>query len=370
MQMIKFEWKKLWKSKTYFILLFITIAFIASLFIRNFYYQDIVKAEKIERFQDHVSVVITQYIGDVKSLSEKNRVVDPSLEEAVANGKALHEKLQELITVIDTDEHLTALTLEIEVYELAMQYQSLDRRFDLSKVEMEDEITLNEQLLEKELPKEDLHASIQPAIFMKQIVQLVLNTFGFFIIFITIGTPILKDFDDKSIKLSYALPISSPYMVISKWISASISAISWLIIVIVSSYGISMIFGKKETNPFEYPLFTADNSLITAESYLQQSILFGLLYIFMLTSFFIFIIFLLKNTFINQILLLLLFIINFIMIQNGVIFSFLPWSYQELNTAILQQQSPSWPGIVFMILLTGILLLLAIQASKRREYRG
>lgn len=369
MKIIQFEWKKLSKSKIYFVILLITVAFIAGLFIRNYYYQDIVRADKVEKFQEHASEVIRQFIGDQQTLRESFDGVDPALEEVIDKGQALYGKLQELITAIDTDEHLAALQYEIETYQLAMQYQSLDRRFNLSKVEMEDEIRLNEQLLKKELPKEALNASIQPAIFIKQVVQLLLNTFGFFIILIIIGTPIIREFDDQSIKLSYALPISSTYMILSKWVSISISAISWLILVFISSYGISKLFGKNEINSFDYPLFTKDFNFMTVENYLQQSSLLGLLYVLMLTAFFIFLTFLLKNTLVVQISLLLLFIMNFIMIQNEFVFSILPWSYQELDIAILQQQSLSWIGTLFSILLTGILLFLAIRASKRRDYR-
>lgn len=370
MRIIKFEWKKLWKAKMYFAMLLLTILLIAGLFIRNVYYQDIIKVERIGGFQEHANFVINQYIGDAKSLSESIGVVDPSLEEAIDTGKVLHEKLQALITAVDEDEYLLALELEITVYELAMQYQSLDRRFALSKIEMEDEIRLNEQLLKKEFPKEELNASIQPAIFMKQVIQLLLNTFGFFIVFMIVGTPVIKEFDDQSFKLSYVLPISSTYMVLSKWISVSISIVNYLMIVLVFSYGISAIFGRKETNPFEYPLFSGEGSFMTAENFLWQSIIWGLLYVLLVIGLFILLTFLLKNTLVVQILLLLLFIVNFIMIQNGFIFTDLPWSYQELNAAILQQQSFSGVGVLLSIFLTGILLFLAIQACKRRGYRA
>lgn len=369
MDIIKFEWKKLWKSKIYLIILLVTIAFIVGLFIRNYYYQDIVKTEKVETFQAQGSVVITQFIGDQQLLRNDTQAVDPNLEVAIEAGKALYAKIQELVAAVDMDEHLAALDLEIEVYELAMEYQALERSFPLSKTEMENEIRLNEELLRQELPKEALNASIQPAVFMKQVVQLVLNSIGFFLIIIIIGIPIVRAFDDHSIKLSYPLPVSAKSMVLAKWVSMSISAGFWFAVVLGTSYGISTLFGKEEMKAFQYPFFVVDDSFITAGSYLGQTLLFGVIYILMLTAFFIMLTFLLKNTLVVQISFLLLFIMNFIMIQNGVIFASLPWSYQELNVAILQQQGIAWIGLLFSILITGILLLLAIRASKRREFR-
>ncbi|WP_042220666.1 ABC transporter permease [Oceanobacillus manasiensis] len=369
MKIIQFEWKKLWKSKAFIAILLITIALIAGLFTRNYFYQDIVKTQKMEMFREHSLNVISQVDADRDTLEEIGEGVDPILEENVELGLSLYRKLQELRAAVDAGEDLSALQLENEAYELAMQYLSKDKRYPLTEIEMQDEVKLNEELLQKELPKEDLQASIQPAVFMKQVMQLLFNTFGFFILVVIIGTPIVKEFDDHTIKLTYGLPISSHRLVLSKWLSMVLSGAIWFGLVLLAAYAVSTVLGKDLANPFEYPLYTEQMTFITMGEYVTQSIFFGLFYLILLMSFFIFLSFLLKSTLVVHIVLLILFVVNFIMTSNGVIHPIIPWSYQELGQAVILSETASWIGAVLSLVLTSILLLFAILTSKRREYR-
>ncbi|GAQ18259.1 hypothetical protein OPHB3_2198 [Oceanobacillus picturae] len=371
MKIIQFEWKKLWKSKAFIAFLLITVAIVAALFTRNYFYQDIVKSKKVESFQEQSSNVIATVNTDRKTLEEIGEGVDPTLEENIELGLSLYQKLQELLAAVDADEDLSALQLENDAYELAMQYISMQEgfRYPLTELEMQDEIKLNEELLQKELPKEDLHASIQPAVFMKQVVQLLFNTFGFFILVVIIGTPIVKEFDDRTIKLSYGLPISSRRLVLSKWLSMVLSGTTWFGLIMLTTYAISTVFGKEIANPFEYPLYTEQMTFMTSGEYVTQSIIYGLFYLIVLMSFFIFLSFLLKNTLVVHIVLLILFVINFMMTSNGLIHFALPWSYQELDQTVLLRENASWIGAILSLVLTGVLLLFAVLSSKRREYR-
>ncbi|BAC12228.1 hypothetical conserved protein [Oceanobacillus iheyensis HTE831] len=368
MKILLFEWKKLWKSKAFILLLLVSMILIAGLFIRNYIYQDIVKSQKIEMYQDHASNVLSQLMGDQEDRREIGEGVDPILEEKVEVGSSLYGKHEELITAINEDEEITALQLENETYDLAIKYHSLEKNYPLSKIDMEDEIRLNEELLMKQLPKENLNASIQPAVFMKQVIQLLLNTFGFLILIVIIGTPMIKEFDDNTIRLTYGLPISSRRMVLSKWGGLVLSGMTWFGIVLLFTYFIVATFGKELPNPFEYPFYTEQMNFILGEDYIQQSIIFGMLYLLTLTALFVWLMFLMKNTLVVHLVILFLFLINFLVIKSGFVYPFLPWSYQELDVVTLQQKQASWIGVFLNIGITTLLLLLAITSSKRREY--
>ena len=370
MHMIKFEWKKLCRLRVFISFLLMTILLIACLFIRNDMQQDMVKAERVEFFRHHSSEVTSQLVTDQKRQSEIGEGADSRLEESIEVGKTLYAKLQDLITHITEDGHMKALQLENDVYELAMHYQSLDKRYPMSQPEMEDEIKLNNKLLKNELPKENLAISIQPAVFMKQTVQLFVNTFGFFILLVIIGTPIAREFDDETIKLTYVLPISSTRMVVSKWISLVLAGMAWLFVVFLSAYTISRLFGSEVKNPFNYPFFTKDMTFISAGDYVQQSIIFSVIYLFVLMSVFICLSFLVKNTLIVHIVLFILFSINVLVIKKGGAHPLLPWSYQDLDFTVLQHEAASWLGAIFSFLVTIIMLLLAIKASQRRDYQS
>lgn len=369
MRIIQFEWKKLFRLKVFMTFILITILFITGLFIRNYLYQDIVKARTIDHFQDQASRVSSQLFIDQMKQIDIGEGKESTLDEAIETGVALHGKLQELLSSIKEDEHLLALQVENEAYELAFYYQSLNRYYPLSGVEMEDEIRLNQELLKHGLPKEDLTASVQPAVFMKQTVQLLLNTFGILILLVIVGTPILKEFDDNTIKLSYALPISSTKMVLSKWTSLVIGGAVWLLVVFLFSYTISTLFGKEQASTYEYPFFTKQMSFISAAEYIQQSIVIIFIYLLLLMSVFMLLSFFVKSTLIVHSMIVILLIGNSLIIRTNMTYSLLPWNYQELDFTLLQYEGISWQVIIFSFILAACLLLLTIKASKRREYK-
>lgn len=368
MRMIQFEWKKLFGMKIFYFFIGITILLIIGLFVRNYAYQDIITSERLEHFKHHTSEISSQLSTDQKDLEEIGSEADPLLIESIETGRSLHEKLYELITAIENDEQLDALKIENRVYELALNYQSLGRHYPMSATDMEYEIMLNEDLLMKELPKENLTSSIQLAVFMKQVSQYILSTSLFLIFLVIVGTPMLKEFDDHTIKLSYVLPISSKQMIFSKWISLCLAGISWLIVTFVTSFTVAKLFGYAEKGSFDYPFFTAHMTLISASEYLQQVMLTSILYLCMLMGLFILLSFLIKNSYIVYIVLCILFIGNYIILQSNLSNAWLPWNYQEMDLLILQTSSFPWVALLGMVIVTIILLLVSIGASKRREY--
>lgn len=368
MSMIRFEWKKLFRSKVYYYFLGITILFIIGLFVRNYYYQDIIASERIEHFKHHSSTISSQLITDQKSIEEMGDHPDPHLVETYEAGLALHTKLRELITSLENNEKLDVLQIENRVYELALHYQSLDGHYPMSRVDMENEMKLNNYLLEKVLPKENLSSSIQIAVFMKQVSQYALSSFVILILLIIVGTPILKEFDDQTIKLTYVLPVSSNEMIIFKWMSACLAGISWLIVIFATSFTVAKLFGRTEENVFDYPFFTGKMDLIPASEYFQQVMLVSIFYLFMVLALFIFLSFSIKNSYIAYIVLSLLFIGNYIVLQGGLIHSWLPWNYQEMDLLILQTETFPWVAFMGMISVTILWLIGSILVSKRRGY--
>lgn len=370
MGMIQFEWKKLFGMKIFYFFMCVTFVLIIGLFIRNHAYQDIITSERIEHFKFHTSEISSQLATDQKDLEDMGEQADPLLIESIETGISLHEKLYALITALEDDEQLDALKIENSVYELALAYQYLGKHYPMSATDMEYETMLNEDLLTKELPKENLTSSVQLAVFMKQVSQYLLSTFVFLILLIVVGTPTLKEFNDHTIKLTYALPISSIHTVVSKWISLCLAGISWLIVTFFTSFIVAKLFGYTEKGSFDYPFFTTDMTIITASEYLQQVMVMSVFYLCMLMALFIFLSFSIKNSYIVYITLCILFIGNYIVLQSDLLYSWLPWNYQEMDLLILQTNSFSWVAILGMISVTFVLLLLSIVASKRREYRG
>lgn len=368
MNVLKFEFKKLWRSRLFVIFLLLSIGLVLGLFARNFIYQDIIKAEKMSQIQQYSFNVRKTVIIDESELQEMGEEGDPVLEEEIEAGRALYSKLDEWVEAIDEDQALAALQLENEAYELAIYYHELNKQFPLSVSEMEAEMTLNHELIRIGLPKEDLHTSIQPAVFSKQVVLLFFNSFGFFILIVLMGLPIVKEFDDQTVKLTYGLPISPLRMVLAKWLMMIISAVIWFVSVIGTTLLISSWLGKGVDQPFNYPFDTQAAGFIQAGDYLQQAIGYGLLYLMMLVTWFTFFSFLLKRSLLVQCSLFSLFIMAEITISQGFINQWFPWLYQKLDVAITQTIAGSGLAVVANIACTIVLLLLSIAVSKRRGH--
>src|SRR5699024_8558723 len=159
----------------------------------------------------------------------------------------------------------------------------------------------------------------------KQVVLLFFNSVGFFILIVVVGLPIVKEFDDQTIKLTYGLPISSTRMVLTKWLSMVISSVIWFTSVIGFALLISSWIGKSVDQPFYYPFDTRQASFIQAGDYLQQVIGYGLLYLMMLVTLFTFFTFLFKRSLLVQCSLFSLFIMAEITISQGFIYQWFPW---------------------------------------------
>src|SRR5690625_2161761 len=122
MSLLKFEFKKLWRSRLFVIFFLLSIGCVLGLFVRNYIYQDIIKAEKMSQFQQYSFNVQSTVIVDTSDLYEIGEEGDPILEEEIEAGQALYSKLKELVTAIDENKELEALQLENEAYQLAMDY--------------------------------------------------------------------------------------------------------------------------------------------------------------------------------------------------------------------------------------------------------
>lgn len=367
MNLIKFELKKLWRSRIFIIFLLISIGLVVGLFGRNYISQAIIKAEKISQFQHYAFAVQRTVITDSANLQELGAEGDLLLEKEIEVGRALADQLKQLVIAIDEDQAIQSLQLENEAYEKAIDYLELDKHFPLSVYEIEAEITLNNELLSLGLPKEDLTASIQPAVFSKQIVSLFFNSFGFFVLIIIAGLPVGKEFDDQTIKLTYSLPVAPIQMVMTKWLSMLISCFVWFGSVIGTALVVSLMFGKTVVGQFDYPFATEQNSFLHANDYLSQVIVYGLLYLILLVSLFTCLTFILQRTMLVQATLILFFIIVEMIISQRFFPQWFPWIYQKLDISVIQTVSASPIAIYSFLIMIVLLLLFTVRASARRE---
>ncbi|CEG26220.1 ABC transporter permease [Bacillus sp. B-jedd] len=362
MKLLQFEFKKIVRSRVFLIFLLTSILFICGLFTRNIIQQDRIQAKKIEYFSKFSSAVFTQNEGDRLALENE---ANPDIEARIKTGDLLYSQLKQLLQAIDEKKWKEELIFEIKVYQLAMDYQELKGTFPLNKKDMQLGIKINQKLLERNLPKEDLDLSIQPPIFMKKIVTMLLNIAGFTLLLLVLGNQITKDFEDRTIHLVYGLPISRGRYVMIKFLSLFISGFVWLALVLAASYILpNFVAETVKGNSFNYPLLTDTAKIISISLYLKQAFLYSLCFIAFSISVLTFLGFLLRSTILTSIVTILIFIGGLIVTKNSPTSILNPFTLENINSSIVHMEV-SQNGIILTIGYSLLLLFMTLGINKR-----
>lgn len=367
MKLFLFEMKKIHHTRAFIIFIFLTVLFISGLYIKNYLQQDMIVANKVQQFSEHRSDVF----GDIQLYRKQKEegLLEPETEKKLAVAINLHGEINELIQAIQDKKWETELLTEIKVYQFAIVYQEMEGTFEKSKKDMLDTISLNEELLKKGLPKEDMDLSIQPSIFMKKIVSLLLNPFGFLILLLILGISITREFEEKNIQIVYVLPVSRHYYIVNKFISLVVLGIFWLFIVFFISYLLPYLFTETTENSFSYPLMSVEGNFITSSHYHKEAMIYSLFYIIFSVSILIFFGFLIRNTIVTYLLIIFLHIGNFIILTNGFMYQLNPFTYGMVDLGILNDDTQPLFGTSLLFGASIVLIIMSIYMNKRRGIR-
>ncbi|WP_042221047.1 ABC transporter permease [Oceanobacillus manasiensis] len=361
MNLLLFEFKKIIRTKAFPIFLIVTLALITGLFLRNVILQDTIVAQKIEHFSEYASEVSSENTGDNMTLHRDGP--NAAIEERLEVGKLLADQLSQLLGAIQNNLWEEELQVEIEVYETAITYKNMNGNFRASIADMEDISRLNEELLRVGLPKENMDLSIQTSIFLKKVVSLFLSTPGFLVFLLVLGVSITREFEDRNIQMVYALPIARLQYVLTKFTSVLLCGVSWLAVVFITSYLLPLVFGHNEGNIFHYPLFTAEGNFITTGDYVKKTILYSALFMTFTVSLLTLLGFLTKNTIVSYLVGIFVFVGSWIVIENGMVFSLNPLTYQNIDASSLYQQGYDVKGICALLIASVVLLALTSKDS-------
>lgn len=273
MKKIIFEWKKISRLKVFLIFLQLTFVFVFGLYFYNHMSQDQIKVKKTEYFTELRKDVSRQLL---QAEEEHKKRPSMGLSGQLHYGAELSAKLQQLIGTIHSGHWQAELQTEIEVYETAIQYTTYDSAyFGVSLIDMERIIKLNEELLKRNLPKEDFELSIQTSIFMKKVVSLVMNPIGFVMLLFVLGLIVTKEFDDNTIRQVFTLPMTRIEYMSIKFITIVSSGVLWLALIFGSSYLLGELLGRAEGNIFQYPIYTSQDTFISSGKYLIEAVLYS-----------------------------------------------------------------------------------------------
>lgn len=364
MKIILFEWKKLFRLKVYPVFLLLTLFFVSSLFFYNYLMQDQITTKKVEHFTKLRQDVSQQMFMLEDELSKKS---NPVLEAQLETAEELSNRLQELINIIYAKDARKELEVEIAVYETAQKFIRFENAyFGVSEMDMKKFISQNEELLKRNLPKEDLDLSIQPAIFVKKIVSLIMTPIGFILLVFVLGIVVTKELDEYSIRQVFSLPVSRSYYVVCKFFSLFVASILWLITVYGSAYLLGEVFGKKEGDFFNYPLYTKLDTFITSGEFIMQSMIYSISFIAFALCILLLVAYFFKNTITTYSFLLIFFAGGWLLSSYGFQHIWNPFTYQMVDQVIMDSPQYYPVGIVILFV-AGILSLFAATIIIRKR---
>lgn len=363
MKLLLFEFKKVMKAKVFLYFLLATVLFISIIFIYQIIQQDSIQAKKIDYYSSIARDVAQEnYI----SRDRLKQGPDADAEAKLEIGQPFYSDLTYLLEVYNNNDWEEEIKAEIVVSKHALNWRLHYPNFRISEYELNKTIRLNEELLKRQLPKEDLDLSIQPTIFTKKIISIFLNFIGFIGLLLVLGTVVTREFEDKNMQLVFSLPISRGRYIGMKFISLIMLAFLWLAAVFTVSFLLPYLFGGKREDIFNYPLYTYDDVFINSGDYLVKAIVLSLSFTLFAISLIVFISYLVRNTIITFIVAILLFISGYVVSEYGFYFLINPFSYQSIDGSVLRF-TEQYPVIhVILLLFAVVLVSLTIILNRKR----
>ncbi|WP_062354404.1 ABC transporter permease [Bacillus kwashiorkori] len=364
-KLLLFEGKKLFRSKVFLGFLIISLLFIGTLFIYHWTQQDVIKAKKVDHFSYLASSVSQQNMFDRERLKLVHS--DPPVEARLEIGTLLYQQLDALILSIEQNHWREELQNEINVYTTAIDYLNHEGRIELSAYEMNKVISLNEELLKRDLPKEDLQLSVQPALFLKKVVSILFHPIGFMILLFAVGMLITREFEEKNIQMVFTLPISNIKYISAKLFSIVLASLIWAIVVFIVSFLLPYLLWEEKSKIFQYPLYTIDDEFLNIGEYVQLAIIYTCSFIVFSIAMLNFVGFTLRNTIISFLVILLIFAGGYILIDYGISVIWNPLSYQNINQVILENPTyfPQGNVILWGFALVFVFLTFILNRERR-----
>lgn len=362
MSLLLFEFKKLFRSKLLFYFLIFSIIAVTLLFVRNFWQQESVRAEKITYFSKFARDVSMELEGNRKVLEDNP---SPELEEQVRIGSMVYAQVNEVVNAIQSQQTMDELTSENMLYQTAKQYKALGGTFYLSETEMDRVTRLNDELIRKGLPKEDLKLTIQPLLFTQLVLSYALTGFGFLALLLILLSSVTGEYEEKNVRLVYTLPFSRARYMLIKLGSFLVAGGMWLTIVTVSAYTLASQFTDGLENQSAYPFAEVEGNWILITDVIQNGMVLGGLALILVLTFGWFIGYTFRSTLLSYLIAILVVAGGALLVINGGPYQWNPLSALQVQQTLLDQYSTQWR--IYLLLLFSIVILVIGTLSINRK---
>ncbi|MFC6038896.1 ABC transporter permease subunit [Paenisporosarcina macmurdoensis] len=362
MNLLLFEFKKLFRSKLVLYFLVFSLIAVTLLFVRNVWQQERVQAEKIDYFSKFARDVSMELQGNRKVLEDNSL---PALEEQVRVGSMLYSQLNEVIFAIQSQRTMDEVTKENLLYEKAKEYKVLGGTFHLSDAEMDRVTRLNDQLIREGLPKEDLKLTVQPLLFTQLVLSYAMTGFGFLALLLILLSSVTGEYEEKNVRLVYTLPFSRSRYMLIKLGSFLVVGLVWLTVVALSAYVLASQFTEAVENQSAYPFAEVEGNWIQIVDVIPKGLLLGGMSLILVLTFGWFIAYTFRSTLLSYLIAILVVAGGALLVMNGGSSPWNPLSALQVQQTLLEQYLTQWR--IYLLLLVSIALLVVGTLSINRK---
>ncbi|WP_017187487.1 ABC transporter permease [Alkalibacillus haloalkaliphilus] len=364
MKLLVFEFKKMFFSKKFLVLLAFLVALVVLLFFRNVIFEEYVLDEKQSNYS---------YLVEVSEMN--NRTYTRQLEQDLEEGTEEYEEIEmrqemnldllntadELHNLVGTDEWQQQLNVEISFMEQVRDYRMAEGEYPITEEEIHHTLALNQQLLAQGIPKEIENYSQAPPNFLLQVVNLWVTLGALVVVLLLIGDLMTNEFESRSINLLFTQPFNRAHIIVSKFVSSLIVYLIVSVVVLLTPLGVSYLFGTEGN--FQYPVIIEVDGVLralTAVDYVVQAVgLMSVMVVFMISLYLLYSL-LFKQTIMTLFALLGTLLLGYILTATfsmDALAWFNPFKYVLPEQAILTQENERWYDAIPVTLIVSCVLL-------------
>ncbi|WP_042220702.1 ABC transporter permease subunit [Oceanobacillus manasiensis] len=280
MRLFLFELKKIAWTKKFLVILLILFCSILFLFIRNSLFADYAQEQKNEEIALFIETSST------KDFNYTNEIETIGSNEDTERKQELNLKVwnlaKELRNSLSAEDWRRTLEIENSLLIAIRNYKATEEDYPISEDEISYRLAMNHTLLELGIAPEYENYSTAFPNFLKQVVDVFINYGGLLIALLLIGEIVTREFENKSIRLLFTLPLSRPKLIWSKYFSALATFFFTFIFVIALGMSVGKIFGADGS--FAYPVLIEKEGqffyMPTIDYILYVILLFAILLVF------------------------------------------------------------------------------------------
>ncbi|CAG9622789.1 hypothetical protein BACCIP111883_03580 [Sutcliffiella rhizosphaerae] len=256
--MLKFEWKKTWKSKKLLTLSLLALFSVSFMYFYHYSMQKEALSDKSNIYSDYNNETFALLTYYMETLNHEDS--PPDTPELYKNANQMNLSIMEVQRAISKGDLDSLPKLELEFIQRVESHLELGGEFNiLAEEDLKRWKTKNELLIQHELPYDTEEYPISTGPFMKSMLALFLGITGSIIFVLFFSDNLNAEYEQQTIRTLVTQPTKKWNILLSKYTILIIYAWIWAVFLLIFSLLIPSIF-QREIGNFQYPQLVVGNA--------------------------------------------------------------------------------------------------------------